>query len=249
MKSEKKGKRKSNPFVGISIIIASFIIGFLIVNYLIMPIIVGKGEETLVPSLIGLNIKDAQKIVKHEGLALDITGYQYDTVYQKDRIIYQDPKPDEITKKGRNITAIVSRGIKAHIMPYITGIPLNNAIDILKNKSINNGINKIFTSSDSVPRDYIVSTIPDADESISPDIMITIIISKGSESDTLSMPNITGLSFIDAINKVKSLNLILGNVEYEDNVDSVNSKVILQYPEEGDVISPGDSVNIVLHKE
>ena len=63
------------------------------------------------------------------------------------------------------------------------------------------------------------------------------------------MPNITGLSFIETLNKVKSLNLILGNIECEDNIDSVNSKVILQYPEEGDMISPGDSVNIVLHKE
>ncbi|RKX72444.1 hypothetical protein DRP43_00755 [candidate division TA06 bacterium] len=249
MKSDKKSKRKSNPFVGISIAIVSFVVGFFIVNYLIMPIIVGKGEDTLVPSLVGLNIKDAQKIIRHEGLTLDITGYQYDTVYQKDRIIYQDPKPDEITKKGRKITAIVSRGIKANVMPYIIGIPLSNAIEVLKSKNINNGINKIFTSSDSVPRNYIVSTIPDADESIFPSMMITVFISKGSESDTLSMPNITGLSFIETLNKVKSLNLILGNIECEDNIDSVNSKVILQYPEEGDMISPGDSVNIVLHKE
>ena len=232
-----------------AIILISFIVGFIVVNYLIMPAVVGKGEDVPVPALLGLDLKDAQNVVKSNGLVFNITGYQYDTLYQKNRIIFQDPKPDNIIKKGRKVSVIVSLGIKSYTMPYIQGIPLKNGLEILKKMNINNGINKIYTSSDSLPKGFIVSTIPKSDETIDPGSIITIFVSKGSATDTLIMPNLIGLNLKMAVDTLKSLNLILTSVDSDTTVDSILSKVILQYPENGTNLAPGDSVNIVIRRE
>ncbi|NIA22777.1 MAG: PASTA domain-containing protein [Proteobacteria bacterium] len=243
-------KKKNISFLVYFLIIAvSFVAGFIIVNYLIMPMVVGKGEDISVPALIGLDLKDAQRVVKNNSLIFNIAGYQYDTLYQKDKVIFQDPKPDNILKKGRKVSVIVSMGAKSYTMPYIQGIPLKNGLAVLKKMNITNGTNKIYTSSDSFPKDYIVSTIPRSDETIDPGSMITIFVSKGSESDTLQMPNLIGLNLKMVVDTIKSLNLILTGVDSDTTVDSLMSKVILQYPEDGTKLSPGDSVSIVTRRE
>jgi len=246
--SSKKRKNISLP-IYFFIILISFLAGFIIVNYLIMPVVVGKGEDVPVPALIGLDLKNAQRVIKSNGLIFDVAGYQYDTLYQKGKVIFQDPKPDNILKKGRKVSVIISLGAKSYTMPYIQGIPLEDGLAVLKKMNINNGINKIYTSSDSIPRDYIVSTIPKSDETIAPGSMITIFVSKGSESDTLQMPNLIGLNLKMAVDTIKSLNLILTGVDSDTTIDSLMSKVILQYPGEGANLSPGDSVSIVIRNE
>ncbi len=250
MKSKTRRKSKNiSILIYLVAVIASFIIGFLVVNYIVMPMVVGKGEDIPVPTLIGLDIKDAQKVVKSNGLVFDVAGYQYDTLYQKDRVIFQDPKPDIMIKKGRKVSVIISMGAKSYTMPYIEGLPVDEGLKVLQKMNITNGINKIYTSSDSVPKDYIVSTIPKSDETVPPGSMITIFISKGSESDTLQMPNLIGLNIKIAVDTLRSLNLILGGVDSDTVVDSVMSKVILQYPEEGTNLAPGDSVSVVVRRE
>jgi beta-lactam-binding protein with PASTA domain len=116
-------------------IIGLIIVGFFlssILNYLIMPLIVRKGQEVIVPDVIGLNQDSAVKILKNYYLTPIIDTMITSSAYPKGTVIEEDPNPNYRVKKGRKVFLTVSGGIELVEVPNVIGKNRSDAEDILK---------------------------------------------------------------------------------------------------------------------
>ncbi len=93
------------------------IITLVVVNYVLMPFIVGKNNVVTVPDVRGLTKAEASEILDQHGLSLQYAG-QIDTVgVEPGTVVDQDPPPGMVVKKGRKIEVTFAR--KPIILPEI----------------------------------------------------------------------------------------------------------------------------------
>lgn len=100
-------------------------------------VVVSQGPEVrLIPSFLGKNLDDAQKLLGDEGLELEqIIRVHSDTV-PKDVVIAQRPEPEEWT--GETITLIASKGPLEVIYycPEFTGMKKDDALFLARELNI-----------------------------------------------------------------------------------------------------------------
>ena len=108
------------------------IIFWLLLDLLIMPFIVRKNEEVIMPKVIGMNVDSASKILKEYHLNPIIDTIIPSSIYPKGVVIEQNPSPDYKVKKNRKVFLIVSGGIEFVSVPNVIGKKRDEAEDILK---------------------------------------------------------------------------------------------------------------------
>jgi len=108
------------------------IIFWLLLDILIMPFIVRKGDEIIMPNVIGINIDSASKILKEYSLNPIVDTVIPSNIYPKGVIIEQNPSPNYKVKKHRKVFLVVSSGIEFVYIPNVIGKRRDEAEDILK---------------------------------------------------------------------------------------------------------------------
>ncbi|MGQ9464693.1 MAG: PASTA domain-containing protein [bacterium] len=225
------------------IILIFFVIGILLANFLIMPILVRQGVEVIVPNVCNLPLDSATIILKKAGLQSVVTERRYDRIIEQGRIIIQEPLPDTKVKKGRIINLSVSLGVEKITIPVITGLEFAKAQQILERLGlVISDIDSIY--SDSIGKGKIIRTIPEAEIEVKKGDEIKIIISKGI---VLKAPNLIGLKLDEAKNILKKLNLVLGTVN-EIEGSGEKGTVIVQNPQPEQVVDAGDTINLMIVK-
>ena len=86
------GKRGAHPvlFYG-AMIIAAFIAGVLIFNFLVLPLLVGRGDIAIVPDLDGMQVSPAEDVCAERGLNLMVTGERHSVEYPAGTVMEQHP--------------------------------------------------------------------------------------------------------------------------------------------------------------
>ncbi|MGQ9665495.1 MAG: PASTA domain-containing protein [bacterium] len=225
------------------IILIFFVIGILLANFLIMPILVRQGVEVIVPNVCNLPLDSATIILKKAGLQSVVTERRYDRIIEQGRIIIQEPLPDTKVKKGRIINLSVSLGVEKITIPVITGLEFAKAQQILERLGlVISDIDSIY--SDSIGKGKIIRTIPEAEIEVKKGDEIKIIISKGI---VLKAPNLIGLKLDEAKNILKKLDLVLGTVN-EIEGSGEKGTVIVQNPQPEQVVDAGDTINLMIVK-
>ena len=101
--------------------------------------------------------------------------------------------------------------------------------------------------SDTVEKDYVISQSPAAGMEVSEGDSISIVLSSGPKQN--QVPNIVGLSLIDAERVLEQNNLKLGNVRYEYSDSYKKDVVITQTPSSGSgYVSEGNKVDVIVSK-
>lgn len=108
------------------------IIIWLLLDFLIMPFIVRKGDEIIMPNVIGMEFDSASKILKEYSLNPIIDTIIPSSIYPKGVIIEQNPSPNYKVKKNRKVFLVVSGGIEFVSVPNVVGKRRDEAEDILK---------------------------------------------------------------------------------------------------------------------
>ncbi|MBC7333416.1 MAG: PASTA domain-containing protein [Actinobacteria bacterium] len=131
-------------------------------------------------------------------------------------------------------------------VPPIENIPVAQAEKILKTYNLGLRI-KEEVYSENIPERFIIDQSPKPDTSVPTNTYITVIISKGKEnSDTITMPNLIGLTLEEAENMLKELKLELGTISKVYS-DSMGVNVILdQHPEFGKELKSGEKINLTV---
>lgn len=248
MKTNKpKSQRILFVFTIISAVIVSFVLGLLLFNFVIMPWLVRQGQEKKVPDVIGKNLLEAKKIIAQQGFHLGEVREVFDTTYPVGYVSAQKPKAGGYAKIGRIISINVSKGQKKVHVPFVAKLGLEQAKSILEDIGLKTGPVESLQSS-LIPPGRVITTLPEPGSEAEQGDLVRIYLSSSPPPLNRLMPNLVGLNISVAQESIRTRSLILGEVKELDS-DEITGRVIIQYPEEGMRINPGDTVKLIIAKK
>jgi len=168
-------------------------------------------ERLDLPDFVGSNY---QTILDNADLA---STYSFDVVYVIDTetesgtILSQNPDPGRsmmITAEGIKVELSVSTGMVFNYVPDVINLDYREAKNRLQQAGFIVDIEN--ATSNSVTKDYVISTSPTANEQLSSGSTVYVTVSTGPQISYVKMPNLIGLSEEAAVSKLESIGLSYG---------------------------------------
>jgi beta-lactam-binding protein with PASTA domain len=232
-------KRRWVLVVGIALV--SFIVIVLLLDNVIMPLYVKQGSVATVPNVVGTMKDNALQTLKTAGYEPIQYENRFDDKAPEGTIIRQTPEGGEETKPGRKVYLIISGGKEMASVPDLRGKSLRDA-KMLMIKS-NMSIGKInYAYADSAANGSVFEQTPAPGTKTSASAQVEVTVSQGPLLGRVPVPSLTNLSLSDAIEKLKSVNLELGKVNYQNGTPE--NAVLDQYPPAGDLVNEGAAIDV-----
>jgi len=204
-------------------------------------------EEVVVPNLIGLDVVTALELVGERSLNLRIVGREYSDSMANNFILSQDPKPDKLVKKNRNLRVILARGSKQVLVPDLRGRTLRQAENLLRGVDLKEG-RVTHVHSPNYPENAVVSQNPEPGVRVEREASVDLLVSLGGRSEGIHMPDLIGKDVATAGKTLESLGLKLGNITYDQYEDFPSEIVIRQAPLFGYRVDKGERIDLVLSR-
>ena len=128
-------------------------------------------------------------------------------------------------------------------VPDVVGKQMTLARQILEDAHLRVTVIEIFDSE--AKPGLVVSQKPESNSTVKEERLVTIYVSKGGED--IDMPDLNGLSRVDAQTKIQKIGLSVGSV-YEKYSDEEAGTVIATDPKRGAKISKGQTVDLTVSK-
>ncbi len=178
-------------FIGLSI--------YLLVSTIILLFLAKPNKEAVVPHVVGKEFIGVYDSLTRKGLRPEI---KFLDVYDLDNgiVLNQHPESGSIVPDGSKINLVISRSSNKIMVPNLIGLKLPFAVNKLKNlhggdRSYSLGIGAIsYIPSDKIKESMIIDHSPSADEEVSPERKINILVSAGKIEQEMRMPRLKGQS-------------------------------------------------------
>ena len=177
-------------------------------------------ERISLPNFVGSNY---QRIIENPDL---LAQYSFDVIYvintetESGTVLSQNPDPGRsmmVTPDGIKVQLSVSTGMVFNPVPDVINLDYREAKTRLQQAGFIVDIEN--ATSDSVTKDYVISTSPMAGEQMSSGSTVYVTVSTGPQTSYVRMPNVIGLSEDAAISRLETAGLSYGGS------DRVNSDV------------------------
>ncbi len=206
----------------------------LIVFFLSLGWITGYGKTAKVVSVVGQSYVAAQQQLEKEGFEVVILDSIYVDSIAKLAVIRQTPEADEIVKAGRTIYLTINRMVPPQVeMPSLVGFSLKSAELYLQSLQLKLG--SVTYKPDfarNAVLDQLFNGVPIAQGVKIPlGSTIGLVIGTGVGGEETDMPNLVGLTYVDAKNLLSLQHINIGSVlSLETIKDSATSFVFRQTP-------------------
>lgn len=226
--------------------IMGIFIGIMIVDHFVMPNIVGVNRDmVVVPGITGMSYEQARQRFFQVGLLTEIRGREYDDKVPADAVISQLPETGSKVKKGRKIAVTVSKGKEIGVIPDVRNLSERQARIELKKHGFSIGkVKKVYN--DEKPIDVVVDAFPQSGTTISREIEVDLIISKGTKPTSAEAPNLVGESLTEAKKRIEESGLKLGSINYQNNKSLLPGTIVSQSVAPGANVPLESSIDIVV---
>ncbi len=239
--------KKRRIMIFVSVIIFSFLLLYIIMDNLFMPIYTRHWQSVKVPEVTFKSYRAAKKILRQKGLNALILDEKFDGNYPPGYVLFQNPLPNSAVKKGRRIYLTVGRGNKIIQMPDLIGISERDAKFSIEQYQLE--LIKIYYVNDMhYPVGVVCEQSVPADEDIEVGSSIELGISIGQEEFSYIVPSLIGKSKEEALENIEKSGLILGKILYQETDKILPNTVIRQSLTSGQQVTSNDSLSIVLSK-
>ena len=206
---------------------------------------ISLGEQTdTMPPLRGYTAENANILLKALQIQLTIlTDREYSDEIEEGRVTRTDPEENSELKNGQVVTVYISMGkeTKYQKTPNVVGASQANAVASINGKNLEVLIKEEYSST--VSEGYVIYQSPDPGTELEEGSTVTVVVSKGKQTVTLS--SVVGETESDAIEKIKALGLnARSDSEYSETVEA--GRVIRQDPAANEELMPGSTVKIVV---
>lgn len=206
---------------------------------------ISLGEQTdTMPPLRGYTAENANILLKALQIQLTIlTDREYSDEIEEGRVTRTDPEENSELKNGQVVTVYISMGkeTKYQKTPNVVGASQANAVASINGKNLEVLIKEEYSST--VSEGYVIYQSPDPGTELEEGSTVTVVVSKGKQTVTLS--SVVGETESDAIEKIKALGLnAKSDSEYSETVEA--GRVIRQDPVANEELMPGSTVKIVV---
>ncbi len=175
-------------------------------------------ERVDIPDFVGRQYEEVINTREYHNLFVFVPTYDVNSEANEGEIIGQHPDAHKSIMRedeGIEIELIVSAGIQLLKVPDVTNKEYREAVLELQKMGFTPEL--VYEISADITEDYVISTSPEAGDTLPMGSKIYISISIGPDVKTLQMPNLVGLSRHTAVSKVESSKLTLGTITYVDD--------------------------------
>jgi len=116
---------------------------------------------------------------------------------------------------GIDVELKVSTGIQMLQIPNVVNKEFRDAQMMLQKAGFL--VELDYKTSETVTRDYVIATNPEAGDSIPAGATVYMTVSGGPNIATVEMPSLVGLTRAVAVSRIESANLSLGTITYVDS--------------------------------
>ncbi len=198
-----------------------------------------KGKERiLVPSLLGLNSEDAQKLIEKNNLFVGEISEEFSSDFAKGLIVRTIPASGDRVKRDTQVSIVISKGVESVAIADYRGKSGEQALNELVEAGFD--VDSKYVFSEDLPAGAVVSQSPAQGEA-EKGSLITLTVSKGTEY--VFIPNIFALNEKKAIAALEDLEL---KVEVK-RVGNKKEKVVTNIsPKVGSKVKRGSKVTITV---
>jgi beta-lactam-binding protein with PASTA domain len=196
-----------------------------------------------VPDLTGLTVDEVRTKLDKTGLKYEVVGKESSDSYKEGQVVRQTPKKGKKVAKNTTIQLTLSSGPAETTVavPNVVGKSRSAAESALK--ELNLEVNVQYQTSDSVAKGVVISQSPKGgSDGVKEGDTVTIVVSQGQE--TVSVPNVAGISQSAAVTSLQNNGLTVGNISQAYN-DSVAAGMVISQSVSGTQVK-GTKVDLVV---
>ncbi len=143
----------------------------------------GAGQNTEVPSVVGLDRTSAERVLTEAGLVPAVTERNDDTV-PADTVIATDPAPAVQLPRGSEVTVTISTG--QPLVPVIAeGAEVAEAERLIRDAGLTPVVSGAYEFSSTVPAGDVLRTDPPAGTRLPSNSPVQLMLSAGDEPDRI----------------------------------------------------------------
>jgi beta-lactam-binding protein with PASTA domain len=219
----------ANILIGIFIALAAVLIFILSLN-----LITHHGQANAVPSVTGKSLDEATNILEKKGFDVVIQDSIYIDSVPRLAVIRQVPDADEVVKVNRTVYLTINRAIAPYVsMPNLVGYSFRNAQMVLKNMGLRLGDT---TFKPDFAKNSVLEQLKNGEKiapgtKINQGTFISLVLGNGVGQNQFAVPDLTGLTLLQAKTLLESNGLIVGAVIADPQVrDTMNAFIYKQSP-------------------
>ena len=237
--------RLKNAAIYVAIFLVCALLGFLAFDRVLMPTVIGSGKAYPIPNLVGMDVDSAAQVAKQEGFRFKVVREEFSTLVPAHRIVNQIPQSGTLAKKGRTIRVVVSKGGLKAVVPNVVNKLLRQAELALEDARLVVGeVESVFC--DSVQPGFVISVSPPPGETLAAGDKVKLVVSRGSETGTVAVPNLVGMKLDDALKTLDHIGLKAKIVRRR--IPTIqDSMVFKQEPQQGTLLYRGNVVAIMVN--
>jgi serine/threonine-protein kinase len=207
-----------------------------------------SGRDVLVPDLAGLSGAEAEKALRTQGLALDMTTQRYDPRVPAGRILSQEPPSGSRIKADRTVKVIVSLGEQGSSVPELRGSAARTAQIALQQQGYRVG-DLLYAYSPRSEENLVIGQDPMPGATGAKDARVSLLVSRGRRPATYVMPNLIGHAQQDGLRWLAKAGLRPAPARRDPHSAASAGTIVAQRPESGWPVRSGDLVTLTVAGE
>ena len=220
-------RRKKNGLIiaGLAILALVLLFG---IGKVLSTSFAGSGDDGLVdvPNLLGKTMVQAESMEEINGIfTLEVIGSRESAEYAVGEIIEQDPGIGARKAPGTVIKVFVSLGDGSKEMPNLIGEDSQAALVMLSNMNLGLKVERDTMYHDTIEAGKVISTIPDAGESLSKDNTVLVMISMGKEPVPVTVISFIGQTKEEAEKNAADMGLVVKGFSYAESHEEVGTVI------------------------
>ena len=207
-----------------------------------------RSGVTTVPSVVGLSRGEAAALLADQGMSLQSAegAGRYDEKVPAGRIARQTPDPRSLSKRGRPVVVVFSRGPRRVQVPDLLSRTLPAAQSAISGAGLALGRMLGAVGPNREAPGTVIQQDPDVGASVAPASGVDLLLAVASPGERYVMPDLVYRNYDQVRPYFEQLGFKFGNVKFE-RYEGVNAGVILRkFPLPGHPVSRDDSVSLVV---
>jgi uncharacterized repeat protein (TIGR03803 family) len=209
-------------------------------------LVVSSGaSQAAIPNVVGDSQAAATTAIANAGLVVGTVTYTFDATVAVGIVVSTDPTTGSNVAAGSAVNLLLSSGATQVSVPDVVGDTLTTATISITNAHL--GVGSVTQqSSSTVTPGRIISESPAAGSGVPPGLAVNIVLSSGSTSSQVAVPEVVGVTQASATTAITGAGLVVGTVTAQSSSTVPSGEVISEVPSAGTNVTSGSPVNLTL---
>ncbi|MDD3642773.1 MAG: PASTA domain-containing protein [Candidatus Krumholzibacteria bacterium] len=227
------------------IAVGAFAVGMAIFQFIVLPIITGRGDIVIVPDMKGMPVAAAEEACSRRGLKIAIVGERSSDEVPAGCVLEQDPASGEGLKGRRTVRVIASSGERMEAVPDLIGGSLREADLAIEGAGLRRGrISRIFTHDGGQNR--VAALSPPPGTAVANGSPVDLLLCMTGEPRVFLMPDLRGTDAQFVRERLERGGFHVTRVVPRRDDSRFPGTIISQTPPPGYSIKEGGTIELVV---